>query len=105
MIKFIPGVHPSYKEQYDRIIEAYFKDEIKPLDSKFCFCGTLCDNTYEWHGASGRHNDSHGYYSFEFVKMENAILCKMRDVLDNSILRSFSSPKYEDALFKGMCAA
>jgi len=31
----------TYKQAYDKIIDAYFKDEIKPMDSNFCFCGTL----------------------------------------------------------------
>ena len=33
----------TYNEAYSKIIDAYFRDEIRAMDSNFCFCGTLTD--------------------------------------------------------------
>lgn len=38
----------TYFEARNKIIEAYFRDEIEPWECKFCFCGNLCNNTTEW---------------------------------------------------------
>lgn len=35
----------SYKEARNLIIDAYFKDEIKPFNPSFCFCGTLAPDS------------------------------------------------------------
>lgn len=97
----------TYKEAYDKIIEAYFKDEIEPLDPKFCFCGTLCNNDATWFGNSlsiqGRitnfdYRDFNGYTKEQFVEMEAALL------KHTSFLR-YDDIDYENALFNGMCAA
>ena len=86
----------TYKQAYDKIIEAYFKDEIKPLDPKFCFCGNLCDKTDHWYG--GIENDyqpSHGYTATELMDMEAALL----------EVSFFANPIDEEKLFAGMSAA
>lgn len=97
----------TYNEAYNKIIDAYFRDEIKPLLASFCFCGTLCNNSEEWfRSSSHRHNDYAGYLGIEFVKMENALTETIRKELGTQICRSDrSSKEYEDALFKGMSAA
>ncbi len=88
---------PTYFEQREKIIQAYFRDEIKPYERNFCFCGTLCNNTDEWFGmAMSFHNDSHGYRGRDFVQMETVLLMEV----DVEV-----GPDYEDQLFKGMCAA
>jgi hypothetical protein len=94
----------TYNEAYNKIIDAYFKNEIKPYKAKFCFCGTLCDKSDAWHGVTGftifqsAHNDYNGYAGDDFVRMETALLESIRGV------RRLSDA-YEDALFAGMCAA
>jgi hypothetical protein len=48
MIKFIPGVHPSYKEQFDKLTRAYINDEVEPYISCSCFVGNLLNNKSVW---------------------------------------------------------
>ncbi len=91
----------KYNEAYDKIIQAYFKDELEPYDANFCFCGNLCDRTDDWFRASNSlshqcHNASHGYRGRELYEMEQALLIHVEPS---------PYPKYEDDLFAGMSAA
>lgn len=100
-IKFIPGVHPTYKEQFDKITEAYIKGDMKPLDPKFCFCGTICENSNDWFISSCEIHKDYGVYTGpELVRMEKALL----DTIDSEEYGD-SEEEYEAVLFKGMCAA
>lgn len=106
---------PSYKEQYDKIIDAYFKGEIKPMDSKFCICGTLDNNDSSWCDY-GIKNGKH-YTQKEYGRIEYALLNQMRrfgveyEFAENNHTGGWCGPLrtdksgYEDALFSGMCAA
>lgn len=95
----------TYKEAYDKIIEAYFKDEIKPFNSEFCFCGTLSKNV-KW-------NDmlvDNPFYSYgEYKKMEWALFTgtlhwpKMASFF--CLKEYVGKDSYEEYLFKGMSAA
>lgn len=94
----------TYQQAYDKIIQAYFKDEIKPGIATFCFCGTLCDHTIEWFGSqlNAKHYSSHGYTGDDFVRMENALFH------NNPFFYDFHRERdddYEDLLFLGMSAA
>lgn len=40
--------HPTYKEQYDKITRAYFRNEIEPYLNCACFIGNLLNNTDKW---------------------------------------------------------
>lgn len=96
----------TYQQARDKIIEAYFKGEIWPLNASFCFCGTLCDNDSSWcKSPMESHNNSHGYKGAEFVKMETALLRTMQSQLGGSIGSSCNHPEYENILFNGMSAA
>lgn len=105
----------TYREAYDKIIDAYFKDEIKPFDAEFCFCGTLNNNDEEWKWNSPiRQLD---YSSDEFFKMESALFSRFVNIglemtgrfeaTNNLIgwLSVLAHPEYEEALFAGMSAA
>lgn len=96
----------TYRQAYDKIIEAYFKDEIEPLDGNFCFCGNLCDNTSDWMGWQENY-DSHGYAGGDFDRMEHALFAGMKRVagVDSVCYIPHTSPIYEEALFAGMSAA
>lgn len=95
----------TYKEAYDKIIEAYFKNEIQPLSASFCFCGTLANNECEWFDIRNSEKIIHGYSGLEYFKIESALLKTMQKEFGGPICASFDSPLYEDALFNGMCVA
>src|SRR5688572_8006171 len=104
----------TYKQAYNKIIEAYFKDEIQSYNAEFCFCGTLSPvNRYaEWYTSL--------YSSAEYRLMEKALLTIIRDqtvgecacdiyggtghTYDNRY-KIICHENYETALFNGMCAA
>jgi hypothetical protein len=102
---------PTYKEQYDKIIDAYFKDEIKPLSSRFCFCGTICNGSPKWFCMPrAKHFDYLGYKGQDFVRMEKALLGTMevtlRQINGSGVISVDGTDKgYEESLFNGMCAA
>lgn len=91
----------TYRQAYDKIIDAYFKDQMEPYEPNFCFCGNLCDNTNDWfYGMPSETKQpyaaSHGYSGGQLYLMEQALL---RHVAPGPYL------EYEDDLFKGMSAA
>lgn len=93
---------PTFKEQFDKITEAYIKGEIKPYDASFCFCGTLCNNTRMWQISRNlAHNDWGGYVGNDFIRMENALLI----TIENEFPQAHWLDIPEDVLFEGMCAA
>jgi len=88
----------TYKEAYDLVIEAYFRDEIRPLEAQFCICGTLCGNDSGWYLDSYKPNYVNaGYTGRELKMIEEPLIDHFIDDEDN--------PEYENALFNGMCAA
>jgi hypothetical protein len=92
----------TYQQAYNKIIDAYFKDEIEPFNNSFCFCGNLNDNDYAWRFGDGR------YYTIkEYNKMEDALFYGMIEIIPNIMFRStINKPSdYEDCIFNGMCAA
>jgi hypothetical protein len=106
----------TYNEAYNKIIEAYFKDEIRPFDPDFCFCGTLNRNNNSWCNLYHDSSVVPEYQPMEFVKMESALLTPFIKI-SNNVERVGDDPGewsghvcpstlgYEDALFAGMCAA
>ncbi len=97
----------TYKQAYDKIIQAYFRDEIKPMDARFCFCGTLNDNIGEWgeYNLSGNDGDGIHYSYNEMVTMENALFKGIRQDRVITVFEAMKLIDSEDALFSGMCAA
>jgi hypothetical protein len=101
----------TYRQAYDKIIEAYFKDEIEPFIPSFCFCGTLnCNKAEYWQGWSDKTSGIF-YEGDELQKMEDALIDTLskgmeidcREDLDTDELKD--NPKYEVALFDAMSAA
>lgn len=96
----------TYNEAYNKIIEAYFKDEIRPYEASFCFCGTLCNGSSSWRRVEYKgifsgdiHNDFIGYTGKEYADMEKALLLALIGCSYNNRI------EYENRLFDGMCAA
>lgn len=95
----------TYNQAYNKIIEAYFKDEIRPYEAPFCFCGTLCNGSSSWRRIEYKgifsgdiHNDFLGYTGKEYADMEKALLLPLLGCMSGG-------NTYEDKLFEGMCAA
>lgn len=92
----------TYNEAYNKIIEAYFRNEIKPNSTEFCFCGTL---------SSGRTwiNGNELYSKSEYKKMEIALFSKIPLSKTHSYYCETNYTPgmngYEDYLFSGMSAA
>lgn len=105
----------TYREAYNKIIDAYFKDEIKPMDPNFCFCGTLAGGS-SW-VYSKYLQEEHDYSREEYVEMEKALLLRVGayipvkpylfDQRPAYVIMGdrLIGPVYEENLFKGMCAA
>lgn len=93
----------TYKEAEDKIIQAYFRDEIRPMECRFCFCGTLHGNA-DWNISSGN-----GPYSVkEYEKMELALFAGIQDVDGYRWhIGCFQGYPYmsEEGLFNGMAKA
>jgi len=115
-------IRPTFNEQKEKIIQAYFKDEIKPYHSNFCFCGTLAPDEYRtisggrkyknWNETKTSYrSEAHNYTAKEYAKMETALLIELdAKGIDDFYLDEFNkikedAPDYEDRLFAGMVAA
>jgi hypothetical protein len=93
----------TYKEARNKIIDAYFKDEIEPMSMEFCFCGTLAPNC-AWRSQL---KGEYPYTPLEYARMESALLrgCT-KNFYDNIKTNNLARKKVEeDDLFKGMSDA
>lgn len=111
---------PKFINQYNKIVRAYFKNELKPLASRCCFVGNLLNNNDKW--GVGRtfdytlefvpsvpvknippqaltclEQESNGFYSMEDI-------CKLETIFLNT-LDDRTRGKYENRLFEAMEAA
>lgn len=69
----------TYKEAYNKIIDAYFKDEIKPYNGTFCFCGTLIQEKDSLGRVNANWGSSPLYSGKELAVMEAALLRTLRE--------------------------
>ncbi len=103
---------PNYREQYDKIIQAYFRDEIEICDSEFCFCGTLSPTGRKWNTSPNfswgkdsyqdhKYDHPQPYTLSEYKRMEWALVDTKNDYAAHNGIRS----DHEDAIFMGMSAA
>lgn len=109
----------TYKQAYDLLIDAYYKDKIKPYDPEFCFCGTLNNNDSDWYDwrcsayASNVHEDGLNYNGRELWRMEDALLITLHIELNtenkySQFRNHFDVTEdlyYEEVLFEGFCKA
>lgn len=104
----------TYRQAFDKITEAYIRGEIIPVDSNFCFCGTLSPNRGEWNQLCGfsygnpkpdflsfKYKNEEPYTLWEYKQMEWALINNKNEyAMKNNV--DYAG---EDALFAGMCAA
>lgn len=105
----------KYKQAYDKIIDAYFRDEIKPYDLQFCFCGTLAiadprRRFDRWNYATACNYSEQPYSKLEFQKMEAALLVSLGNKSPSifywdGLGIDWDHPDYENRLFIAMSAA
>lgn len=110
----------NYTQAYSKIIDAYFKDEIRPMSTEFCFCGTLNNNNSNWVEkiTEGFKRSQHNYSKTEYERMEEALIIpimplgiakegrgcgKWCKLVSSSEIEGH--PNYESLLFAGMSAA
>lgn len=92
----------TYKQAYDEIIDAYFRDKILPLSASFCFCGTLSP-TCRWRMQGD--GIRYPYTIAEYTRMEDALFRGMMKNTNDCRKLQPKSPSYENDLFNGMCKA
>jgi hypothetical protein len=98
----------TYKQARDLIIDAYFKDQIQPLDPTFCFCGTLSHDSKWRYQLNG---EKYPYTPVEYARMERRLLeAVWGNRIDpysssSTFLQFFPSRQYEEDLFKGISDA
>lgn len=80
----------SYKQQFDKLTEAYIQDRVQPYSGCACFIGNLLDGRSEWLNCRGGYDFSkgdydsilvfvdlgewNGYTSMEIIEMEKLFL-------------------------------
>lgn len=60
---------PTFREQYDKIVGAYMRNELRPFDSCACFVGNLLNRNHDW--AKGRTFESKDLDSPTFAVLGN----------------------------------
>ena len=88
MTQFIKGVHPTYKQQFDKLTEAYITDDVRPFSPCACFVGNLLNGRTDWQsGQIGFHSgesasnciqqESNGLYTIDDInRMEYNFMIK-----------------------------
>lgn len=111
----------TYIEARDKIWNAYFRDEIDPWNSNFCFCGSLAPNEFSFKGYKNWNNhdqefrpEKHPYTLNEYAQMEIALFKHVGGMCSVIGHRKFGTGSYaitkyhsafEEKLFSGMLAA
>lgn len=92
----------TYKQAFDKITEAYIKDELNPMNGEFCFCGTLAGGR-RWRYGEG------DYSPEEYGEMEGPLLRGlMADVHYYTVEGKYGifmnkDKATEELVFKNMC--
>lgn len=128
-MKFIKGVHPTYKEQFDKLTRAYIEMKVDPFSCSGCFVGNLLNGNPEWNRAKKqimirdldghlRHvndeeiskaleaidKESKGLYSpKEILIIEKIFMCNL--LPSERWMRGNLTEKMEDDLFKNFIKA
>lgn len=104
-IKFDAAVHPTYKQQFDKLTEAYIKGEVNPMDRCACFVGNLLGGK-NWNDIIDRQGfytaDEIGNIEWEFMfnstKQKLGVRCWLRNFGDNPL--AVPSAEDEQILFE-----
>lgn len=103
---------PTFKEQSEKIIQAYLKCEIYPLNPCACFVGNLLNNKKEW--IEGRSASNCGMVNSNKIQQFVAIACinqesnnlyTLQEILElekNFMVGCSIGGSYENAIFNAM---
>lgn len=119
---------PTYAEQYEKIVQAYLKEQLQPFIECACFIGNLLNGKREWSRAR-RPDTPHVHREFEefvspdlvlipsvgpnvsiglhCIKEEGGGMYEVKDIIamEQNFLRIYNKgDKSEDALFEAMCS-
>ena len=74
MIKFIAGTHPSFKEQFDKLTEAYIAGKVNPFRTCACFVGNLLNGNATWTNLKDFHLDLQIFSTCDIPKRTTDII-------------------------------
>lgn len=107
----------TFEQARTKIIDAYFRDEIKPFDAQFCFCGTLSPDRNWYMQEYPNEGNRYNYSVNEYGRLEAALFSVFPKVTHSgtaglvnyrgepdTYIKQLGS-RYEDILFAGMSAA
>jgi hypothetical protein len=98
---------PTFKEQYDKIVTAYMKDRLTPMDPCACFVGNLLNGSKEWFDFGG-HVATGGYTARELCRLETVFMGSGPFDPDGSVGTLHGKPykgttlPYEERLYNAM---
>jgi hypothetical protein len=110
---------PKFEEQYQKIVSAYYKNELRPMNSCACFIGNMFNNNRLWSnirtvciGVDGFIVNDEGLLYSEsksFIEIESNHLYTPQEIVDleNNFLKTSypdrkSSDYTEESLFEAM---
>lgn len=89
---------PTYQSQYEKLIQAYFKDEIEPMNPFKCFCGVIANNNGMWLYQDKK--ESKEPYTLEEFRRVEAVFLFGINAID---IKFLTDGKYTDeGLFNGL---
>lgn len=111
---------PTFKQQYDKIVGAYLRNELMPFYDCACFVGNLLNNNGDWFDAR-KTTDGTTFGSpivciipdqyainnrgaLETIQKEGHGLYSIADIcsIEQNFLRTYNKNKGEDGLFSAM---
>jgi len=98
----------TYRQAYDRIVDAYFKDEIRICDSCKCFVGNLLGGTYVWNGCrtiESRLTTIHENTKSGMLLLNEYGYTPLQITQLEGVFMEFNTWDDEEDIFRGMCAA
>lgn len=109
---------PTFQEQYNKIVDAYYKNELKPYIGCACFVGNLLNNKDKWGMARDFVNEDtdtdliifrettnpYRFIGIQCIKEESNDLYSIEDIcqLEQNFLRKYSDSDPENSLFNAM---
>lgn len=110
---------PTFEEQYQKIVSAYYKNKLKPMYSCACFIGNLFNGLPDWTSIRTVFDNNNKFvsneYGFGYIKSKNFInimsngLYNPKDIIDmeNNFLKTYypdqrSDIYTEESLFEAM---